>query len=408
MPSDSNGVYSLPAGYLAVTGDTIQASQHNPPLEDIASSLTARLMRSGAAPMTGVFKSIDGTAAAPGIQFLSGGGFYRTDSGIGVSYAGAKVGEFVAGGYTGSAVDLTISGHLTATATDYMKIPIGTTAQRPAEPVDGQFRLNSTIGVIEVYTNAQWNGLSFGFLQPFQCQLVKDSTNLRLNRNAGKYIFINGVSQEIPLAGVALSPSGLIAATTYYVYAYMSSGTMTLEASTTAPATDSTYGHAIKNGDATRSLVGQARTNGSIAWVDSATQRWVRSYYNDPGVTFVNTFTTSRATGSTAYVELNSEIRVEGLFWADDLCSFSIAGGATTSGDGDNFTTAFGIDGTTAETPQQNAAAFTGRNSAVSLSLHKSGLTAGLHYVTLLGKTSTGSATWLALTSLAGSARRPS
>ena len=53
MPDDSNGVYSLPSGYLAVTGETILASQHNPPLEDIADALTARLSRSGAAPMTG-------------------------------------------------------------------------------------------------------------------------------------------------------------------------------------------------------------------------------------------------------------------------------------------------------------------------------------------------------------------
>jgi hypothetical protein len=41
MPS-ANGVYSLPSGYLAVTGATIQASQHNPPLEDIAAAAAAK------------------------------------------------------------------------------------------------------------------------------------------------------------------------------------------------------------------------------------------------------------------------------------------------------------------------------------------------------------------------------
>ena len=35
MPS-SNGVYSLPSGYLATTGTTIQVSQHNPIFEDVA------------------------------------------------------------------------------------------------------------------------------------------------------------------------------------------------------------------------------------------------------------------------------------------------------------------------------------------------------------------------------------
>lgn len=51
MPVDSNGNYSLPPGYLAVTGQTILASQHNPPLQDIAAALSQVLYRSGVAPM---------------------------------------------------------------------------------------------------------------------------------------------------------------------------------------------------------------------------------------------------------------------------------------------------------------------------------------------------------------------
>lgn len=51
MPDNSNGIHSLPPGYLAVTGQTIEASQHNPPLEDLSQSMTARLPRNGSAPM---------------------------------------------------------------------------------------------------------------------------------------------------------------------------------------------------------------------------------------------------------------------------------------------------------------------------------------------------------------------
>lgn len=100
MPSDSNGVYSLPAGYLAVTGDTILPTQHNPPLEDVASGLTARLMRSGAGPMTGPLKGADGAVGAPGYTFGSAltTGLYKTSSGIGVSIGGSLVAEFGAGG----------------------------------------------------------------------------------------------------------------------------------------------------------------------------------------------------------------------------------------------------------------------------------------------------------------------
>ncbi|MCZ4089321.1 hypothetical protein [Sinorhizobium psoraleae] len=53
MPFDSNGNYSLPNGYLAVAGQTILATQHNPPLEDIGAALSQVLLRSGVAPLSG-------------------------------------------------------------------------------------------------------------------------------------------------------------------------------------------------------------------------------------------------------------------------------------------------------------------------------------------------------------------
>ncbi len=56
MPYDSNGNYSLPPGYLVANGDTILPAQHNPPFEDVAAALSAVLLRSGVAPMTGNLK----------------------------------------------------------------------------------------------------------------------------------------------------------------------------------------------------------------------------------------------------------------------------------------------------------------------------------------------------------------
>lgn len=41
MPRNESGVYSLPGSYLAVTGQTITAAQHNAPLQDLASDLNA-------------------------------------------------------------------------------------------------------------------------------------------------------------------------------------------------------------------------------------------------------------------------------------------------------------------------------------------------------------------------------
>lgn len=54
MPFDSGGNFSLVSSYLAVTGQTIQPVQHNPPFEDVAlNGLSQVLVRDGRAPMTG-------------------------------------------------------------------------------------------------------------------------------------------------------------------------------------------------------------------------------------------------------------------------------------------------------------------------------------------------------------------
>jgi microcystin-dependent protein len=103
MPS-SNGVYSLPPGYLAATGTTIQVSQHNPIFEDVAAALTLRLSRDGTAPMTGPLNLAPGTAVAPSLIFGGnvGNGFFQTPAGIGISIGATQVAEFTAGGIVGA------------------------------------------------------------------------------------------------------------------------------------------------------------------------------------------------------------------------------------------------------------------------------------------------------------------
>lgn len=45
-------IYTLPPGYLAVDGTTVEVSQHNPPFEDVEQALNGVVLRNGAAPMT--------------------------------------------------------------------------------------------------------------------------------------------------------------------------------------------------------------------------------------------------------------------------------------------------------------------------------------------------------------------
>lgn len=52
MPRDGGGIHSLPAGYLAVAGQVIQPSQHNPPLEDLSAAMTDSIARTGVTALT--------------------------------------------------------------------------------------------------------------------------------------------------------------------------------------------------------------------------------------------------------------------------------------------------------------------------------------------------------------------
>lgn len=56
MPVDTNGTYSLPSGTLVNTGDTIQVSQHNPAMSDIANALSGSLNRDGYGSMRAPLK----------------------------------------------------------------------------------------------------------------------------------------------------------------------------------------------------------------------------------------------------------------------------------------------------------------------------------------------------------------
>jgi microcystin-dependent protein len=137
MPS-ANGVYSLPSGYLAVTGATIQASQHNPPLEDIAAALTNRLSRDGTAAMTGALQLAVGAVGAPGAVFSTdpSSGFYKTTAGIGVAVGGVKVAEFLPGGVVGSRVVGELVPYVcTAAPSSLWVLPFGQTLSRTAYAV---------------------------------------------------------------------------------------------------------------------------------------------------------------------------------------------------------------------------------------------------------------------------------
>lgn len=55
--------------------------------------------------------------------------------------------------------NLTVAGAASFNATSALKIPVGTTAQRPGTPVAGQIRYNSTLDQAEVYSGTEWKAV---------------------------------------------------------------------------------------------------------------------------------------------------------------------------------------------------------------------------------------------------------
>jgi hypothetical protein len=99
----------------------------------------------------------------PGVAYTASGtsivfseAVASTDS-IYVVYQGRSIGTAAPG--DGSVNASTLSSAL-YNLTQYFKIPVGTTSQRPSSSTSGMTRLNSTTGAIEVYSGSTWQTLN--------------------------------------------------------------------------------------------------------------------------------------------------------------------------------------------------------------------------------------------------------
>lgn len=244
----------------------------------------------------------------------------------------------------------------------------------------------------KAYADANIAGLSHG-----QCRFdYVSATQCRLSRFDGNKLFINGAWYEIPSAGVTLSNSGLSASTWYYVYAYMDGSTMTLEASATGRATDSTYGHQIKNGDSSRTLVGAIFTTAGSQFSKSAAAMQVISWFNRQTQPVISELDTDRTENDTTATEVHSSVRSYFIAWNDDrpLCSGNLRGYTDTA---DTFFEVYVyLDGSTLIGPPMAVTlpiASSARSGGVNGSFTPSAAFAegSRHYVTLFGDVTAGS-----------------
>jgi hypothetical protein len=91
-------------------------------------------------------------------------------------------------------------------ATDYLKIPTGTTAQRPSSPEAGYIRFNTTISKFEIYNGTDWT--EPGVNPPTVTSLDYPATKTALDPAGGETLLINGTNFQ---AGITVDFGGTAA-----------------------------------------------------------------------------------------------------------------------------------------------------------------------------------------------------
>jgi hypothetical protein len=274
-------------------------------------------------------------------------------------------------------------------------------ATSKATPVDADLipiSDSAASGALKKLTCANWKATLKAYFDTLylthgQCRLEYSAGNLKLSPLDGNNIVINGVQESIPSAGVSIAATALTPSTLYYIYAYMSGATMTLEASATGHATDATTGVEIKSADATRTLVGMAYCVAGPAW--SSDPLLVVSWFNRRNRSSGGVFSAVRSTASSTYVELNAEIRVPFISFADEAIHIYSTGSSYQSGAPGYSVSSIGIDGITPEDVYcSNYDPAGGSPASFSLS-HTKHIAEGYHYATLIGlASSAGTANW--------------
>lgn len=141
-----------------------------------------------------------------------------------------------------------------------------------------------------------------------QCRLENVNLGIYLLPYDGNLISINKKLYKIPVDGVAADPTGVLAGTVYYIYAYDNAGSLALELATTGHEMDAGTGIEIKLGDISRTLVGMVRPSS-----DGGLNIGCLNWYNRE-IKIVSTAPTSGvSTSSTLWVDLGFPLGV--LTW---------------------------------------------------------------------------------------------
>jgi len=232
------------------------------------------------------------------------------------------------------------------------------------------------------------------------CYLSLSAGNLLLSRQDGRHLIVNGALETIPASGVTLAPTGitltngLAGGPMQYIYAFMNAGVMSLEFSATASAVDATYGHLVKSGDGTRTLVGIWCASAANTWSTVATEG--ASWFN-PRKKQANTAPNNPSTASTtALSAITNAIAQPFVTFAGRLVRAVVRSSMSQSVATASMIVDLGLDGATG-TGQMvssiNAQAAASGLESVERSVAKT-YAEGRHTLTPIGHTSTGTTTY--------------
>jgi len=227
---------------------------------------------------------------------------------------------------------------------------------------------------------------------------VKDANGWRLRSigsaiiAANTSVFVNGTGGQ-----------NLADDTTYLVTVFDNAGTLTVDfRSTITHAPDADFGVEIATGQPTRTVVGLIRTRTSFGeFADSDTQRFVRSWFHDPGVAGRANITADRTTASTgAYVHLNTEATVSVVLFASEALAAWVSGECLSSDSAEQPLTGISVDSTTTPEPGVSASNPFNDPGPVAAAIVKTGLAEGLRVVRILVRmTGAATGTWEGTTS---------
>jgi hypothetical protein len=172
MSRNGSGTYSLPAGNPVVSGTTITSTWANNTLTDIATALTGSLAADGQTTATGalnmgtqkVTNIGNGTLPADAVAFGQLGTI-ASQNANNVAITGGTINGTTLGATTradGKFTTLAANGNVSFTATGFLLIPSGTTAERPVSPANGYIRYNTSLNQFEGYANGVWGSLGGG------------------------------------------------------------------------------------------------------------------------------------------------------------------------------------------------------------------------------------------------------